>query len=355
MTRASRLVMLHEFVPDTGLCWVAPLPPHLPPGDRHHGSEVSSLRLFEDEHELGPAHALHDSIRREGGGRFSHWDNSVFFSTSDGSSPLKNGRRYMALVSDARGGEHARVLESAAQLDPATLDPETRYAWGERLFGLFVADAKLAEFGRSFFLDWEFLADYERFDRQNYRSLDRKYVVRELLKLALRQPGDVAECVVFRGATAFVIAKAMAVSAPEKRLHLFDSFAGLSQPHGPDGQYWEAGALACSLAEVQTNLSTVRDRVIFYPGWIPQRFGDVANVRFCFVHVDVDLHQPTRDALAFFYPRLMPGGVLVCDDYGFETCPGARRAMDEFFATKAEPVLHLPTGQGVVLRTAPLA
>ncbi len=62
--------------------------------------------------------------------------------------------------------------------------------------------------------------------------------------------------------------------------------------------------------------------------------------------------DPTADALAFFYERLVDRGILVCDDYGFETCPGARRAIDEFFADKSEPVLHLPTGQGVVIRAA---
>jgi hypothetical protein len=42
--------------------------------------------------------------------------------------------------------------------------------------------------------------------------------------------------------------------------------------------------------------------------------------------------------------------MMVCDDYGFDSCPGARRAMDDFFAERPECIIHLPTGQGLVLK-----
>jgi hypothetical protein len=58
---------------------------HVPP---------SKLRFFEDEKELGPAHAGHAEIRQNGKGRFSHWKTLLYFSTSDGSDPRTNGRKY---------------------------------------------------------------------------------------------------------------------------------------------------------------------------------------------------------------------------------------------------------------------
>ena len=60
--------------------------------------------------------------------------------------------------------------------------------------------------------------------------------------------------------------------------------------------------------------------------------------------------QPTIDSVSFFYPRLSPGGILVCDDYGFTTCPGATRAIDEFFAGKPEKMLALGGGGGFVVK-----
>ena len=52
----------------------------------------------------------------------------------------------------------------------------------------------------------------------------------------------------------------------------------------------------------------------------------------------------------FFYPRLNPGGIMICDDYGSAHCPGAKRATDEFFADKPERVISLPTGQSMVIK-----
>ena len=85
-------------------------------------------------------------------------------------------------------------------------------------------------------------------------------------------------------------------------------------------------------------------------GWIPCRFGEIADRRFAFVHIDVDLYEPTRDALEFFYPRLNEGAVLVVDDYGFTSCPGATRAAEEVTGPLAEKMIALPDGGGFLIK-----
>jgi hypothetical protein len=75
--------------------------------------------------------------------------------------------------------------------------------------------------------------------------------------------------------------------------------------------------------------------IVIHAGWIPDCFSEVVDRSFCFVHIDVDLYEPTLASLEFFGSRMVPGGIIVCDDYGFETCPGARRAGDEFAAARA--------------------
>jgi hypothetical protein len=62
--------------------------------DDIHLWERSPLRLFEDGRMLGPAHALHYKIRRDGGGTYSHWQSRLLFSTSDNTNPNSNGRIY---------------------------------------------------------------------------------------------------------------------------------------------------------------------------------------------------------------------------------------------------------------------
>ncbi len=130
---------------------------------------------------------------------------------------------------------------------------------------------------------------------------------------------------------------------------MFDSFEGISAPLIEDGNYWEKGNLACSESVIRENLKEF-DFVVYHKGCIPTKFQEVSDVKFCFVHLDVDLYQPTLDSLTFFYEKMIQGGIILCDDYGFTTCPGAKKAMDSFFSDKHEEVVSLPTRQGFVVR-----
>ena len=56
----------------------------------------SQVRLFENDVELGPAHSIHDDIRKSGRGRFSLWAGQLYFSASDNTNPNLNGRKYTA-------------------------------------------------------------------------------------------------------------------------------------------------------------------------------------------------------------------------------------------------------------------
>jgi len=64
----------------------------------------------------------------------------------------------------------------------------------------------------------------------------------------------------------------------------------------------------------------------------------------------VDIYQSIHDCCHHIYPRLSPGAMMVFDDYGFPSCPGARKAVDEFFHDKPERPLVLPTAQAIVIR-----
>lgn len=64
------------------------------PGDTQTAPKQSTLHLFENGVEMGPAHSNHNDIRNYGLGQYSHWGNELIFSTSDNSNPLSNGRKY---------------------------------------------------------------------------------------------------------------------------------------------------------------------------------------------------------------------------------------------------------------------
>jgi hypothetical protein len=175
------------------------------------------------------------------------------------------------------------------------------------------------------------------------RTAERRFFLGELARSVRHVPGDTAEAGVYEGATSVVICEALG-----RRHHAFDSFEGLSEPVPQDGSYWRSGDLAVTERRAREALAPFNAHV--YRGWIPDVFAQARIEKLCLVHVDVDLHEPTRDAVEFFYPLLEPGGVLVCDDYGFTTCPGARRALDEFFTDLPETIIEAPTGQGIVFK-----
>jgi len=206
----------------------------------------------------------------------------------------------------------------------------------------------------AWFHDADFLAAWSLFPSGGRSIHDRKFNLYNIAKSIRTIPGDLAECGVYHGGSSHLMLVATAPAG--KRLHGFDSFEGLSEPVKVDlvsTNYtfkWQKNDMRSDIKRTDHNLKQHSGRYKLYKGWIPDRFNEVSEKRFSLVHIDVDLYEPTLAALEFFYPRLSPGGIIVCDDYGFESCPGARRAMDEFFSDKPEEVVvHLTAGQGFVV------
>lgn len=179
---------------------------------------------------------------------------------------------------------------------------------------------------------------------------------------ALSLPGRRAECGVFTGTSARILCRAARARDPSydgSGLHLVDSFEGLPEGGREDRiaglaedavpAQARAGALASPLETARRSLADFPG-VALHKGWIPAVFGELPEDAWSFVHVDVDLYAPTQAALAYFWPRLAPGGVIVCDDYGSALFPGARRAWDEFCEEAGLAFIALPTGQSVLVK-----
>lgn len=220
---------------------------------------------------------------------------------------------------------------------------EMVYAVARRLLPEF----SMNDHSRTFLRDRTFRDWFVKVDGGNFRIYERRWMVKEALRLAADVDGDLAECGVFEGAASFQLCQF--ARAHGRRVHLFDSFEGLSKPGERDGNFWWTGALSSSEHKLRENLKEF-DCFETYKGWIPERFSEVADRSFAFIHIDVDLEQPTRDSIAFFYPRLSSGGVILLDDHGYDTCPGARKAVLDYMADKREPVIDLPTGQGLIIK-----
>lgn len=225
-------------------------------------------------------------------------------------------------------------------------DEYYRFLISEKIWSLFYDKLVYWEFGKLFLNNLPFIKDYRKFEWWNNHSLDRKWAVVEFLKLTKWLDGDTVECWCFKGATSYFILKNI---NPNKNHHIFDSFDGLSEPNEIDWMHWKKWDLVSTEDETRRNLSEFNN-VKYYKWWIPERFNEVENLKFSFVHLDVDLYEPTRDSLDFFYPRLQKWGIIICDDSGFITCPWATKAMNEFAEENHIEILNLPTWQWIIIK-----
>jgi len=172
--------------------------------------------------------------------------------------------------------------------------------------------------------------------------------------------GDLVECGVWRGGSTMVMAMSMLHFGDASRtIHLFDTFDGMTRPGDLDRSAisgapvlgrWEAARRPdggndwgrADLDDVRTNLGLTQypaDQFRFYVGDVAKTLpaailGDIAILR-----LDTDFYDSTKIEMETLYPKVVPGGFLILDDYGHFT--GARRAVDEYFGAAAvPPFLH---------------
>ncbi|MBN2166380.1 MAG: class I SAM-dependent methyltransferase [Marinilabiliaceae bacterium] len=160
--------------------------------------------------------------------------------------------------------------------------------------------------------------------------------------------GSLAELGVYKGETAKVIHHLV----PDKKLYLFDSFEGL--PHSIIREDCDGTVRPQTVKFDQTSPELVEkniqgnDNVIIRKGIFPETAFDLRDEKFAFVHVDADLYQSTKDALEFFYPNLVAGGIILIHDYN-HNWEGVTKAVDEFCQTIPEEFVELPDQLGSVV------
>lgn len=137
--------------------------------------------------------------------------------------------------------------------------------------------------------------------------------------------GDFAEFGVFRGGSLELIAKLH----PERRIMGLDSFEGLPNPTKADNYHKKGDFSETDYMAIRGYFKIMYPNVAVIKGFSP--FNQLnPDRKYAFVHIDVDLYRSVLEGLDFFYPRMVEGGIIILDDYGFETTEGAKKATDEF-------------------------
>lgn len=178
------------------------------------------------------------------------------------------------------------------------------------------------------------------------------YKLARIVRSMSEFPGAVLECGTHHGATLVGMAHILRSRGISARLFGLDSFEGLPEPTADDGTLhpWvRTGGLGeASLEELTARLARMdlTSRVTLIKGFFDDTLPRLAAERFSLVHLDCDLYDSYMSCLEFVYPRMLPDGFIVFDDYGSAPYPGAERAVDEFFADRPERLQFYPGAPG---------
>ncbi|WP_052733027.1 TylF/MycF/NovP-related O-methyltransferase [Hymenobacter terrenus] len=168
--------------------------------------------------------------------------------------------------------------------------------------------------------------------------------------VARKVPGNVAELGVYRGD----FAKRLNQLFADRELYLFDTFSGFDRQDIVTEQ--SSGFSTGTQNFADTSAETVLQKMphpqqcIVRKGFFPATAAGLDDT-FCFVSLDADLYQPILEGLAFFYPRLAPGGYIFVHDFNNDEYKGAHQAVLEFCQAHHIGFIPLPDSGGTAVIT----
>jgi O-methyltransferase len=194
-----------------------------------------------------------------------------------------------------------------------------------------------------------FVSLYEDCKEYSVCSRPRHFMLYQFVKQTKNLPGVLAEAGVFNGGSAKLILDVLDDST--KEVHLFDTFEGFPDHMVDSSKDWnKAGQSTANYSEVK-KLFNPYPNSFLHKGIFPDTADAVKDKTFSFVHVDMDLYESVKSCCEFFYSRMVEGGVLIFDDYGFWAQFGSKIAVDEFFEDKPESPIYLShSGQCFIIK-----
>ena len=137
------------------------------------------------------------------------------------------------------------------------------------------------------------------------------------------------------------------------KIYACDTFSGIVKAGAEDPHYVGGEHADTSARSVETLFyDTLKlHNIEILTGIFPEETGaKVANLKFRFCHIDVDIYQSAKDVAEWIWERLVPGGIIVYDDYGWDTTPGVARYVDPQLTLKDRIVLHNLNGHAIVIK-----
>lgn len=183
--------------------------------------------------------------------------------------------------------------------------------------------------------DKEFMAAHQAVYQHTLVDKCKLYHLWHYMKQVKNFEGDVIEVGAWRGGSGCLLAMQLNKHSPTAKTYICDTFEGMPVVTHKEDNFYRGGELAdTSAAHVQTIAKSFGlNNVEVLKGIFPlETAHKVTSTKFKFVHIDVDIYQSAKDTVDWVWDKLVPGGMIVFDDYGYSATEGVTRFVNEFTA-----------------------
>ncbi|MGA2648494.1 MAG: TylF/MycF/NovP-related O-methyltransferase [Candidatus Sulfotelmatobacter sp.] len=200
----------------------------------------------------------------------------------------------------------------------------------------------------------EFLSTYRLIKRNTLVDIYRCWELWTLVGQTLAMDGGILEVGVWRGGTGALMAKRALSAGSNDPVYLCDTFEGVVKAGSYDADYQGGEHSDTSKRIVEKLLRTLDiTNVRILKGIFPDETAHLIEPgkRFKLCHLDVDVYQSAKDVMSWIWDRMVPGGVVVYDDYGFIHTDGITKYVNEQVSESDRLVLHNLNGHAIVVKT----
>jgi O-methyltransferase len=181
-----------------------------------------------------------------------------------------------------------------------------------------------------------------------YRCFELWELVGQVKKLS----GAIIEIGVWQGGTGGLISKKATLEGINSNVYLCDTFEGVVKTGENDTVYVGGEHSDTSQQIVEKLLGTLGTKNVkilkgIFPDDTEQLVVD-SDFRLC--HIDVDVYQSAKDILEWVWPKLVRGGIVVFDDFGFETCVGIAQLINEEKTKNDRTIIQNLNGHAIIVK-----
>ncbi|MCC6516153.1 MAG: class I SAM-dependent methyltransferase [Chitinophagales bacterium] len=203
-------------------------------------------------------------------------------------------------------------------------------------------------------LDKDFLATYTKVKKNSLLNFYQAWELWTLAANAASKEGNILEVGVWRGSSSIMMGTKLQQLKSTKTIFACDTFEGVVKAGTSEDNYYKGGEHS------DTSLQFVKDHVEqtfglrnvqLLQGIFPDATGHlIENEKFCLCHIDVDAYISAKDILTWLWPRMVIGGVIVFNDYGFPLTKGITLLVNEYLQREDAVRIHNLNGHGIIVK-----